>query len=127
MRNNEYCFFFEDPPNKIQNIPRNWRTKNCAKWLPNFRDHLLRDPSAGFDSAPSHRNMSGAEFQNIPRKGSSKNCAKWLFRVLTHFLYFTPAKSNSQHNGHNHASPTHALQSIKVRSRKWHKRMPKNE
>jgi len=119
--------FFGGPPIKIQNIPQKWSNKNCAKWLPNFCDHLLRHPSAGNYSAPSHQNTAGYIIQNIPQKRPPKNCPKWLFRVFNHVLYFTPAKSNPQHNGHAHVSPTHALQSIKVRPRKWRKRTLKNE
>ena len=120
--------FFGGPPNKIQNIPQKWSNKNCAKWLPNFRDHLLRHPSARNYAAPSHQNIPlRIYYSTPPPKGPTKHCAKRLFRVFNHVLYFTPAKSNSQHNGHIHVSPTHALQSIKVTLRKWGRRTPKNE
>ena len=121
MQNN----VFRMSANNIQNILQKHRTKNCAKRPPNFRDHLLRHPSAAFDAAPSHQNMSGAEFQNIPRKRPTKNCAKWLFRVLDHVLYFTPTKSNPQHNAVILLKLKITHQSIKVRPQKWRKRTPK--
>lgn len=87
MQNIEYCFF-GGPPNKIQNIPQKRPTKNCAKWLPNFRDHLLRHPSAAFYAAPSHRKYVRSIIQNIPRKRPTKNCAKWLPNFCDHLLHF---------------------------------------
>jgi hypothetical protein len=38
----------------------------------NFRDHLLRDPSAGNYYAPSHRNMSEVLFKTSPENGQSR-------------------------------------------------------
>ena len=84
--------FFGGPPNNIQNIPRKRPTKNCEKRPPNFRDHLLRHPSAAFDAAPSHQNMSEVLFKTSP-KNDHPRIAQNGFSGFSTMFYILPLRN----------------------------------
>ena len=85
--------FFGGPTN-IQNIPQKWPNKNCAKRPPNFRDHLLRDPSAAFYAAPSHQNMSEVLFKTSPER-ANQELRKMAFQGFQPCFIFLPYEIKS--------------------------------